>query len=261
MALACVEPLNQADLPRAQELAARWGVPLLKDLAVKTGVKVVVSDVALGLGFVDAKRGKPYYVDFLTRSWRTRFAMGLGKRHILTRALGYKDAPLKVYDLTAGFGQDAVQALLLGCDVTAVERSPVVVSVLRDGVMRAMREEESTRDKWDRFKIIEIEASRFLTEALGRNELADVIYLDPMFDKPKKTAKSPKEMQLLQELLEPDTPTEMEELFHQAMSCARNRVVVKRPLKGQALWLAPSHSFKGQSIRYDVYLSASAKRP
>ena len=82
-----------------------------------------------------------------------------------------------------------------------------------------------------------------------------------MFDKPKKTAKSPKEMQMLQELLGPAPSVEEEtQLFDAAMAVARSRVVVKRPLKARALRSSPSHSFKGQSVRYDVYICGGQKK-
>jgi 16S rRNA (guanine1516-N2)-methyltransferase len=253
MALACVEALEESAEAQAQELARIWGVPLRKDYSGRTGIKVLVSDLAVGLGFVDPKRGKPYYVDFLTQAWRTRFSNGLPRGHIFSRALGFKGQPLSVIDATAGFGQDAVLAITLGCEVIAVEQSSVVVTVLRNGVTRAMREDKAIANRLERLSVVEADARKFLESGVT----ADVIYLDPMFSKPKKKAKSPKEMQLLQELFDvtPAAPDSEESLFNEAIKRARQRVVVKRPLKSRALGRAPNHSFKGQSIRYDVYLT------
>ncbi len=254
VALVCVEPLDESAIPRAQQWAELWNVPLSS--AYKgplKGLKVVVSDLAIGLGFMDKSKGKPYYVDFLSRAWRTRLASGLPKSHIFRRAIGYKNIPLRLIDATAGFGQDAILALCLGCEVIAVEKSSVVVTVLRNGVLRALREDESIRERFENLSVVEADASVFLSQV----DAADVVYLDPMFDKPKKSAKSPKEMQLLQDLL-PTLPTldEEETLFRVAFANAKQRVVVKRPLKGRALVPTPTHSFKGQSIRYDVYVKA-----
>lgn len=253
MALACVEPIGQTAMAQAEELAQLWRVPLISEYKGLQGVKVVISDLAIGLGFVDKKRGKPYYVDFLTAAWRTRLTMGLPKNHIFRRALGIKDQPLRVIDATAGFGQDSMLALSMGCETIAVEKSNVVVTVLRNGVMRAMREDESLRGKFENLSVVEADSMIFLEQI----DAGDVVYLDPMFDKPKKSAKSPKEMQLLQELLGPaPTLEEEEKLFHKAFANARQRVVVKRPLKGKALVRTPTHSYKGQSIRYDVYVKS-----
>ena len=178
---------------------------------------------------------------------------GIPKSHIFRRALGVRDGPLKVIDATAGFGQDSVMALCLGCEVIAVEKSNVVMTVLRNGVMRALREDETVRARFEKLTVVEADAEVFLSQA----DPADIVYLDPMFEKPKKSAKSPKEMQLLQDLLAPlPTAEDIERLFHVAFERSRNRVVVKRALKAKALARTPTHSYKGQSIRYDVYVKS-----
>lgn len=219
-------------------------------------VELVRSEVGVGLGFTDVKRGKPYYVDFLSMSWRTRFQKGLPKNHIFRRALGVRDEVCRVVDATAGFGQDSVMALTVGCEVVAVERSKEVMSVLQDGIDRAVREDVALKKAFAKLKVVNADAREFLSK-LKPEELPDVVYLDPMFDKPKKTAKSPKEMQLLQELLgEPPTALEELELFEAAFKAAKRRVVVKRPIKAKALKPSPTHSYKGQSVRYDVYVKA-----
>lgn len=218
----------------------------------RVAVELVKTDFGLGLAFVDEKRGKPYFVDFTGISWRQRLQKGLPKNHIFTRALGVRDPKMKVLDATAGFGQDAAMALCLGCEVIAVERSKEVAAVLRDGVARAMNE-DGVGPLFKKLKVIEIDAREYLTN-LPADQRPDVIYIDPMFTKPKKSAKSPKNMQLLQELLGEPSPADLEQLFDAARAVALNRVVVKQPLKGYALKSTPSFSFKGQSIRYDVYL-------
>jgi 16S rRNA (guanine1516-N2)-methyltransferase len=217
-------------------------------------VELVKSEFGVGLGFTDVKRGKPYYVDFLSVSWRTRFQKGLPKNHIFRRALGAHSEPLKVVDATAGFGQDSMMILSMGFEVTAVERSKEVMSVLEDGIERARREDVGMKKALEKLKIVLADTREYLA-GLKPEEKPDVVYLDPMFDKPKKKAKSPKEMQLLQELL--GTPPAAEEelqLFEAAFKAAKKRVVVKRPIKARALKPSPAHSYKGQSVRYDVYV-------
>ena len=219
-------------------------------------VELVRSEFGVGLGFTDVKRGKAYYVDFLSVSWRTRFQKGLPKNHIFRRALGKNNEPLKVVDATAGFGQDTVMILSMGCEVIAVERSKEVMSVLEDGVERARREDVGMKKAFEKLKIANADAREYLAN-LKPEECPDVVYLDPMFDKPKKTAKSPKEMQLLQELLgNPPSVEEEMQLFDAAFKAAKKRVVVKRPIKAIALKPSPAHSYKGQSVRYDVYVKA-----
>jgi len=250
MALITVEALTQTAQQQAEEYARHWGVTTAAPPPGSKGVKVVVSETAVGLGFVEAKRGKPYFVDFLTQEWRGRLLKGLPRNHIFRRAIGVHDGPVSVIDATAGFGQDAMLAVSLGCDVTAVEKSNVVITVLRNGIERA-REDESLRAKFAKMKVVEADAEQFL----AHSPAADVVYLDPMFTKPKKSAKSPKEMQLLQDLLAPlPTNEDLERLFLVAYAHARHRVVIKQPLKAKALGRTPTHTYKGQSIRYDVYV-------
>jgi 16S rRNA (guanine1516-N2)-methyltransferase len=261
MALVAVEALDEG----ARDLAADWARSLgvagpgeAGASAAVTGVKLIVGSGGIGLAFADKKRGKPYFVDFLTASWRARFNQPLARNHIFRRALGaQKDGePLHILDATAGFGQDALLALSLGpgCRVVAVERSPVVAMVLRDGLERAAREDALLREKLKRFEVVEMDAAAYLA-VLPPERSPDVVYLDPMFQKPKKSAKSPKEMQLLQELFDGASAlSDDDKLFAAAWSAARRRVVVKRPLKARAIKSAPAHSFKGQSIRYDVYV-------
>jgi 16S rRNA (guanine1516-N2)-methyltransferase len=182
-------------------------------------------------------------------TWRTRFQQPLGRNHIFRRALGAVPGErLRVTDATAGFAQDSMLALSLGCEVTAIERSPVIALLIEEAVARARRDDEWLRERLAGLRLVTADALTYLPE----HEPPDVVYIDPMFSKPKSSAKSPKEMQLLQELLG-DQPSGETELLEAARRVARRRVVVKRPLKARAS-LAPSHSYKGQSVRYDVYL-------
>jgi 16S rRNA (guanine1516-N2)-methyltransferase len=247
--VAAVEPLGESYRERAEKLQKIWG------LNTDSKVKAVVSAAGVGLQFVDKALGKkPYYVDFVDLNWKQRFAKGLPRHHIFRKALGLHDGRGHLLDATAGFGQDAVMALTLGVSVTAVERSAVVGELLKDGLARAIGEDETLKSRLAKLKVITADSVDYLAK-LKAADAPDVIYLDPMFDKPKKSAKSPKEMQLLQALLGPPPSAEEElKLFEKALAVAKKRVVVKRALKAKALRANPSSSFKGQSVRYDVYL-------
>lgn len=257
MALICVEALDEVSLERAQRLAQTLHVPIGSTVVENgaAGVKLVVGAGVLALAFLDESRGKPYAVDFLSTAWRARWQQGLPRGHIFRRALGVKDRPIRVVDATAGFGQDSALMAALGCSVVAVERSPVVAALLRDGLERARFEDESFRQQLNLIQVFEGEASQYL-ESLSPEQAPEVVFLDPMFSKPKKSAKSPKEMQLLQELLPAPSAEDEEKLLQVALKTARDRVVIKRPLKARAIKAAPSHMFKGQSIRYDVYVKS-----
>lgn len=219
-------------------------------------VEIVDLEIGKALLLKSEPKSRPFYVDFLSPSWRARWK-GVGRNHIFRRALGASESPWRVLDLTAGFGQDAMMALSMGCEVTAVEKNEVVFELLRQGVERA-REDETLREKLKHLHLVRAEAKEYLADL---KQAPDVIYLDPMFDKPKKTAKSPKEMQLLQALVGLSSTEQEQQLLDLSLAKALSRVVVKRPLKGAALRGPLKHSYKGQSIRYDVYVQTGATGP
>jgi 16S rRNA (guanine1516-N2)-methyltransferase len=252
--LTSVEPLSESFKTFAAKFAQTWGVAL-GPTPKGPGVRAVVSEVGVGLQFNDPALGKkPYYADFVDLGWKGLFTKGLPKTHIFRKALGAHDGEWTVLDATAGFGGDAMLAMICGAQVTAIEKSPVVAEMLRGAVSRASSEYVSFKAKLAKFKIVNADSAEYLKK-LKPADAPDVVYLDPMFDKPKKTAKSPKEMQLLQALLG-DPPSAADELalFQTALQLAKKRVVVKRALKAQAIAPSPASSFKGQSVRYDVYL-------
>ena len=219
-------------------------------------VQLVDLSGAVGLAFAGdgASGGKPFVVDFLSPRWRQRLQAPLGRRHIFRRALGEFRAGEVLLDATAGFGEDLLVALALGWSVIGLERSPLVHAVLADGVRRAQESESGLAPLFARLTLLQLDAVEYLRRPPVQP--VRVVYLDPMFDKPKRSAKSPKAMQLLQALLGVEPPVAEAELFAAAWARAAERLVVKRPLKAKALSANPNHSFKGQSIRYDVYVKA-----
>ena len=91
---------------------------------------------------------------------------------------------------------------------------------------------------------------------MKQNEKPQVIYLDPMFPQKKKSSLPRKEMVLFRSLVGDDTDSE--ELLQIALKTAKERVVVKRPLKSAPILKEPQHSFEGNSVRYDLYLVSKA---
>jgi len=93
-----------------------------------------------------------------------------------------------------------------------------------------------------------------ILEALTKDSQPDVIYLDPMFPSRSKTAQVKKEMQFFHDIVGPDTDSE--ELLLKALSCAKKRIVVKRPRLAEKLLdnIKPDFEIIGKSTRYDIYL-------
>ena len=193
----------------------------------------------------------PVWAEFIEgrTGWRLRHA---GRGQSIARAVGLKKGkPLpRVVDATAGLGRDAALLAVLGCTVVAVERSPDVHAVLKDGLRRAL---------------VDIE----LGPALGGIELLlgdaallipkmdpapQVILVDPMHPDRVSGAKVRKEMRVLREVVGADA--DAGELAEVARAWARDRVVIKRPAKTPPLLEGPSFQVAGKTVRFDVYLRA-----
>jgi 16S rRNA (guanine1516-N2)-methyltransferase len=209
----------------------------------------------LALRDLTQEKLQPLVVDFTSGQLTYRREKSLGKKQPLGRALGLKDAELRVIDATAGLGTDAFLMAALGCRVHGIERSPVVFSLLNDGYRRlraAAVESSELREIADRLSFEQGDA----IELLAKFDDADVIYLDPMYPEEGRSKKAlPKKgMQMFRRLIGPDDDTAR--VFEQAQCVAKSRVVVKRPTP--APWIAPearpNHSFEGKTARYDMYL-------
>lgn len=238
---------DDRDIERGEKLAQRVRAPVVFHRP-KSELVLFLNKGKVGLGFGDDRPLRPYYVDFLSLDWRFRRHRGLRDNKLFLTATSSKPG-VKISDVTAGFGQDAFMMAWAGADVTACERSPVVHALLEDGLRRAFADED-----WEELAPrMNLELCDSTKRLKNSPQEFDVVYIDPMFNKPKKSAKSPKAMQLLQTLFR-DESQDIDGLVDAALKSARQRVVIKLPLKGDSLAGRPDITFAGQSIRYDVYL-------
>ncbi|MBW2734536.1 MAG: class I SAM-dependent methyltransferase [Deltaproteobacteria bacterium] len=194
----------------------------------------------------------PVFVDFLGGKSRHRRLHGGGKGQHLARALGLRKHPgCTVVDATAGLGRDAFILATLGCDVTMLERSAVIAALLRDGMQRARdSEDEAVQTILQRMQLLQHDAIHWLAT---HEDIADAVYLDPMHPLRKKSAQVKKEMRFFQHIVGRDS--DAHQLLDLALHAARQRVVVKRPLRAETMTNeAPDFSIDGRSTRYDVYL-------
>ena len=82
-------------------------------------------------------------VDFCAGATAHRRKFGGGKGQDIAKAVGVSAAYIPtVVDATAGLGRDSFVLATLGCDVTAIERQPVVAALLQDGLGRARLDHE-----------------------------------------------------------------------------------------------------------------------
>ena len=195
------------------------------------------------------------FVDFVGGAVGYRWRAGKEKKQLLARAVGlHKKSVPKVVDVTAGLGRDSFILASLGCSVVMVERSPILVALLQDGMRRALRHDQLAPIVRERLHLIAGEAKQYC-EHLPKNAYPEVIYMDPMFPLREKSALVKKEMRFLQEIVL-DTGDEFALLLI-ALRIAKQRVVVKRPRKGPDLSAPVSPSFRviGKRNRFDVYLT------
>lgn len=205
--------------------------------------------------------GKPFYIDFAHGQMAHRRQFGGGRGQPLARAIGLKGGACpRVVDATAGMGRDAFVLATLGARVTLLERSPILIALLEDGLRRASlpHELETVLDPEipARMKLISADAIQWLTHC-NAEQCPDVVYLDPMYPQRSKSALVKKEMRILRALVGDDT--DAGELLRIALQRAKKRVVVKRP-KGAAHVipltmqnLRPASAVESKNTRYDIY--------
>lgn len=217
-----------------------------------------VTAEGLALGPCEGKPATATRVDFLdgTLQYRVRTS---GKRQGLGKAVGLdKAARISVLDATAGLGRDALVLASQGCEVTLMERSPLVHALLDDGLARARRDGPAElQPVLDRMTLVAGESrERFAAIARGELPQPDVIYLDPMFPPRSKSASVKKDIALLHTLL--GSEEDFASLLAAALGCAKHRVVVKRPgNKLDSNLPQPAFTVPGKSAHFEVYVNSS----
>lgn len=239
---------------KAQALALRLGLPLLDNPAEKHEYAMLLELDLDGLRLQPCgkKAPGPTQADFISGSVAHRRLYGGGKGQMIVKAVGMKGS-LKpaILDATAGLGKDGFVLATLGCDVTLLERSPVVHALLEDGIQRAA-ESMDVADIIQRMHLFHADSMQWMREQAEQGVRFPVVYLDPMFPHGDKTALVKKEMRAFRPIVGDDL--DADGLLDAALNIAENRVVVKRPRK--APFLAdrkPSLQLEGKSSRYDIY--------
>ncbi len=230
----------------AEELATRLQLPLISATSVWADgeIRLRYRDGALQASCLGPTGGQmAVCADYLKVSSDRRHRQAQGE--LLIKAVqGRHRRPLSVLDATAGLAADAMLISAMGHRVVALERSPFVFELIKDGLARAARGGVSEMPD-----IHCAEAITWLTDHLDSQ--FDVIYLDPMFANAGKRSLPQKNMQLLRILCA--EPVDNAALLEAARARAALKVVVKRPAKGEWLGQKPDYSINGQRVRFDVY--------
>ncbi len=246
---------NGVPQQRMESLAATTNLPLVNLKHPDASLVLVQTNKRLELRQTGKAAPGPVFADFVGGKAAYRRHQGIGVRQPIARAVGIKSGKLPtVIDATAGLGQDALVLATLGCEITLIERSPIVAALLSDALERALAEAE-TASIVARMRLVQADACDYLM-TLDKSQRPDVIFLDPMFPGHNKSALVKKEMRLFQQL--PGSKDSADSLLPIAQQVATRRVVVKRPAR--APWLAdikPSLAIHSPKMRFDVYLCNS----
>lgn len=215
-----------------------------------------IGELGISLQCLTEKNIGALSVDFVEGAVAHRRKFGGGKGQMIAKAVGIQGSiKPTVLDTTAGLGKDAFVLATLGCELTLIERHPIIATLLEDGLARAKQD-------------IEVAVIVQHMQLLKGNAIAlikawqgtppQVIYVDPMFPHRDKSALVKKEMRLFRSLVGDDVDSS--ELLTAALALASHRVVVKRPRKAAVIeGVLPSFSLEGKSSRYDIYAKRSLK--
>jgi len=246
---------DSIDITRCKLIAKKWHLNYIGDAA--SASKQTSLDFLLQLNHqilelikLDEPKLSGINVDFIDGAVAHRRKFGGGRGQDIAKAIGLKHGfTPHVLDATAGLGRDAFVLASLGCQVTLMERMPVVAALLDDGLERAKLNAE-VNEIAQRMKLVHGSSIEDMTLA----DQVDVVYLDPMYPHRDKSAAVKKEMRVFQSLVGEDLDADA--LLSPALALAKYRVVVKRPSYAPPLNnQVPTTSIKMKKNRFDVYVN------
>ncbi|MDY7559314.1 class I SAM-dependent methyltransferase [Pseudomonas sp. 10B1] len=248
-----VETLISNGQSQAEHWAQRLGLPL-EDTQAEFALQV--TDDGLQLQQLGADTAGPVRVDFVEGSAAHRRLFGGGSGQMIAKAVGIQPGVRpRVLDATAGLGKDAFVLASLGCEISLIERQPIIAALLEDGLIRGLRDRE-IGPIIAQMRLLTGNSIELIRSWEG--EPPQVIYLDPMFPHREKTALVKKEMRLFRPLVGDDMDAPA--LLEAALSLATHRVVVKRPRKAPSIdGPKPGYALDGKSSRYDIYPKKALK--
>jgi 16S rRNA (guanine1516-N2)-methyltransferase len=247
--------VHSSDTEQAKRIAKKWQLPYIGDRNAVSqhptlSFLLQVNEQRLELCKLDEPKLGAICVDFVDGAVAHRRKFGGGRGQDIAKAIGLKHGfTPHVLDATAGLGRDGFLLAGLGCQVTLMERMPIVAALLDDGLARAQLNSE-INDIANNMQLIHASS----IENMSLAQQPDVIYLDPMYPHREKSALVKKEMRVFQSLVGEDLDADA--LLTPALALAKYRVVVKRPSYAPPLDnKKPSTSIKMKKNRFDVYVN------
>ncbi len=247
---------SETILQKALLLAKKIDLPFFRTISdSSTEYVLAYTDRGLKLLHISSNSSKTdsiLYVDFVRGENGYRLANNCTVKQPLARAAGIKSGTRPtVLDATAGFGTDAFVLASLGCNLTMIERSPIVAALLADGLARAHNHKNTRTITGKRMELLWGNSIEILSST---KKTYQTIYLDPMYPHRKKSALTKQEMRFLRQCVGDDNDGDL--LLRTALKRAENRVVVKRPKGAEPLAdIPPSHTITMKNNRFDIYLT------
>lgn len=175
-----------------------------------------------------------------------------GRKSLLARALGYKGGDYTVLDMTAGLGRDMATCALVGMQVVAFERQPLMFALLQDAWEHC---EAGLKARID---------LRFGSATAADWNAVDAVLYDPMYPQDgKRTGAAPAlELQRMRALV--GTDDDVENCFAALRAEPPQRLAIKRPPRGARVELgSPDVDMHGGRVHWAVYLGPAppAKPP
>jgi len=222
-------------------------IQIVDSMAAIDGPYLLYKNEQLCMANTQTPKALPVAVDFLKSNIIKRLSMPQVKSELINKTLGKKHNYKTVLDATAGMGMDSMIFSGLGLQVQAFEKSLPIYLLLSDGLKRS---------KQDRC-LIELAGRINLNfgDSLDYLQPVDVAYVDFMFSKEDKKAKSKKNMEIFKLITDVPSESKVLEDFSKLLQLQFKRLVFKRPLKSEVIKMGNySHSVTGKAIRYDIYL-------
>ena len=192
---------------------------------------------------------KELRVDFVSGAVGHRLRFGGGRGQDIAKAMGLKGGKTPtIVDATAGLGRDAFLLASLGAQVTLIERSEKMHSLLDEGMKRAAAEAGQYAEIIARMKLLQGDAKDLIPTLE-----AEAILIDPMHPPRKKSALIKQELRQVRDIVGSDD--DASELVNLALRYATNRVVLKWPAKADPIEGVRdcTYQIRGKTTRYDVF--------
>jgi len=176
-----------------------------------------------------------------------------GREHPFIRALCHYGPCTSIVDTTMGLAADALHAsALLNADVRGLEASPVVYSLLEEGLVRLTAGSGPDAEAAGRLSVALGDALEQLAAMPPAS--TDVVIVDPMFDSPRPAAPG---FALLRRVAHEDADADA--LIEAGRRVARSHVVLKYPKR--STYPPCDACVDGKALRYLVYDATSRSRP